>query len=374
LRVSSASRIFVAFPSFGCACFSYVLFFVTFVEWFPKGSAVILLRTLGIVILAMLAYCGTVLLLDRLAGLFPPSWRERLRVIVFVGPAILLLVIGLVLPAFRTIILSLMNNESKEIRASTNFIGFRNYTEVLGGDAGRNTIRNNIWWVLIVPTFSVGIGVAIATLADKYRGEAFAKALIFLPNAISLAGAGIVWKFIYQYKPSNEPQYGVLNKILVSLGFGPHRFLQNTVPDWSWLPGLNTFFLMVVMIWVQAGFATVVLSAAIKGVPADFLEASRIDGANERQVFWKVLLPSIRPSVIVVWTTITIAVLKAFDVVKSMTGGNFQTDVVASSMMRESFSSDRVGYGSALAVVLFIAVVPIMWFNIRSYRAEQASN
>ncbi len=334
----------------------------------------ILLRTLGIVVLAITVYCGFVFALDQVAGFFPPGWRERLRVIVFVGPAIFLLVIGLVLPAFRTIILSFMNNESKEIRASTNFIGFRNYTEVLSGDAGRNTIRNNIWWVMIVPTFSVGLGVAIATLADKYRGEAAAKALIFLPNAISLAGAGIVWKFIYQYKAVNEPQYGVLNKILVGLGFGPHRFLQNTVPDWSWLPGLNTFFLMIVMIWVQTGFATVVLSAAIKGVPADYLEASRIDGADERQVFWKVLLPSIRPSVIVVWTTITIAVLKAFDVVKSMTGGNFQTDVVASSMMRESFSSDRVGYGSALAVVLFIAVIPIMWFNIRSYRAEQAAN
>jgi alpha-glucoside transport system permease protein len=192
-----------------------------------------------------------------------------------------------------------------------------------------------------------------------------AKALIFLPNAISLAGAGIVWKFMYAYKSPDEEQIGVLNRLVVALGGSPRRFIIDNPP-------LNSLFLMFVMVWVQVGFATVVLSAAIKGVPDDYLEASRIDGANERQVFWRILMPSIRPTIVVVLTTITIAVLKAFDIVKAMTGGNYDTDVVASALMTRTFSFGQYGIGSALAVLLFIAVIPIMYFNIRQYRAERA--
>ena len=327
----------------------------------------ILIRTLAIVVAAVAGYTAFIAVLDRAAATLPLRVQDRARVLIFVGPAIALLAIGLVLPAIRTFVLSFLDDST-----STKSVGFANYSEIFTTEGGRHILRNNAYWVLIVPTMSVIVGVCVATLADKYRGESIAKALIFLPNAISLAGAGIVWKFVYAYRAPDQPQIGVLNKLLTSVGFGPHRFIVDRPPNWAWIPGLNSLFLMFVMIWVQAGFATVVLSAAIKGVPTEYLEASRIDGATERQVFWKILMPSIKPTIIVVWTTTTIAVLKAYDVVKAMTGGNFDTDVVASAMMRQTFSSSRPGYGAALAVILFVAVIPVMYFNIRNYQAEKA--
>lgn len=318
----------------------------------------ILLRTLLTVLFALGFYIGAMYLLDRGASALPKKIREKARVLVFVGPALLLVAVGLVIPALRTLMLSFLDNNN-----SKRWVGLENYTWIFTNHDGLITIRNNLLWVLIVPIVSTGIGLTVAVLADKYRGESLAKALIFLPNAISLAGAGIVWKFVYDYNSPKEEQIGVLNRIWVALGGQPIRFLIDNPP-------LNSLFLMVVMIWVQVGFATVILSAAIKGVPDDYMEAARIDGANERQVFWRILLPSIRPTMIVVLTTITIAVLKAFDIVKSMTGGNFDTDVVASALMTRTFSFGQYGYGAALAMILFLAVIPIMWLNVRNYRQE----
>ncbi len=316
---------------------------------------------IGMAVAAILCYLGVVALANRAVDALPTAAADRLRVLVFVGPALLALLIGLVIPGLRTVLLSFFDNSGQ----GREFVGLENYRWVFSSAGGLTTIRNNLFWVAVVPPLSTAIGLAVAVLADRYRGEALAKALIFLPNAVSLAGAGIIWKFVYAYREPGAEQIGLLNRILVAIGMDPQFFLIDHRP-------FNNLFLMVVMIWVQVGFATVVLSAAIKGVASDFLEAARMDGANERQVFWRILLPSIRPTVIVVLTTVTIAVLKAFDVVKAMTGGNYQTEVVASAMMNQTFSFGKFGYGAALATILFLAVVPVMWFNIRQFRSERA--
>lgn len=318
----------------------------------------ILLGTIVTVLVALAVYVAVMFALDRGVSVLPGRLQERGRVLVFVGPALALVTIGLVIPGIRTIVQSFYDDNQKH------WVGFENYRFIFSTHDGLMTLRNNLLWVLIVPVLSTAIGLTVAVLADKYRGENLAKALIFLPNAISLAGAGIVWKFMYAYKSPDQEQIGVLNRVLVAFGAQPRRFIIDNPP-------INSLFLMFVMVWVQVGFATVVLSAAIKGVPDDYLEASRIDGASERQVFWRILLPSIRPTIVVVMTTITIAVLKAFDIVKAMTGGNFETDVVASALMTRTFSFGQYGIGSALAVLLFLAVIPIMAFNIRHYRAER---
>jgi alpha-glucoside transport system permease protein len=325
---------------------------------------VVFFKAIGMALAAIAVYLAFVFGSNFLAGLLPEKQAEKLRVLIFVAPAVLALTIGLVIPGLRTLLLAFFDNSGN----AKEFVGLDNFRWVFkptdeGG--GQGTLLNNLLWVAIVPVFSTGIGLLVALLADKYRGESVAKALIFLPNAISLAGAGIVWKFVYAVRPEGTEQIGLLNKIVTSFGGAPRSFLIDPKP---W----NNLFLMFVMVWVQVGFATVVLSAAIKGVAADFLEAARMDGATERQVFWRILLPSIRPTVIVVLTTITIAVLKAFDVVKAMTGGQFETDVVASAMMTQTFSFGKFGYGAALATILFVAVIPIMYFNLRQFRSEQA--
>jgi alpha-glucoside transport system permease protein len=322
---------------------------------------VVVFSAIGMALLAIGVYLAFVFGANQLVSFFPERTAEKLRVLVFVGPAIAALLIGLVFPGLRTLLLSFYDNSGQ----GKEFVGLENYRWVFSSAGGLKTIRNNFFWVLVVPAVSTGIGLCVAVLADKYRGESLAKALIFLPNAVSLAGAGIIWKFVYAYREPGTEQIGLLNRFLVAIGMDPKFFLIDNRP-------FNNLFLMVVMIWVQVGFATVVLSAAIKGVATDFLEAARMDGATERQVFWKILLPSIRPTVIVVLTTITIAVLKAFDVVKAMTGGNFDTEVVASAMMNQTFSFGKFGYGAALATILFIAVIPIMLFNIKQFRSEQA--
>jgi alpha-glucoside transport system permease protein len=218
------------------------------------------------------------------------------------------------------------------------------------------------------------VGLTIARLADGMKGESLAKALIFLPTAISLVGAGIIWKFIYAYNgDSSVSQIGLLNQIWVWLDPvlpGKQEPVQWLLETSTWFP-LNTLLLIVVMVWVQAGFATVVFSAAIKAVDDSLLEAARIDGATERQIFFKVQVPAIMPTIVTVLTTTIIAVLKVFDVVRAMTGGNFETEVLANDMFDKSFREGNPGYGAALAVILFIAVIPIVYINIRNLRLSR---
>jgi alpha-glucoside transport system permease protein len=282
--------------------------------------------------------------------------REGLLGLAFLIPALLLLLIGLVIPAIRTIILSLFNGDSTE------FVGLRNYGWIFQENDIIRVLTNTLGWVVLVPLLATGVGLLYAVMVDRARFESVAKSLIFLPMAISFVGAGIIWKFVYAYRGEGD-QIGLLNWLWTTLGGSPQQFLNNA----PW----NTFLLIVVMVWIQAGFAMVILSAAIKAIPADIVEAARLDGVTPWQMFWRVTLPSIRPSLIVVVVTITIATLKVFDIVRTMTNGNFDTNVVALEMYNQAFRYQENGQGSALAVFLFILVIPIVIFQIRNLRRQR---
>jgi alpha-glucoside transport system permease protein len=219
---------------------------------------------------------------------------------------------------------------------------------------------NTAAWVILVPTLATFVGLVYAVLVDNSRFEKSAKALIFLPMAISLVGASLIWKFVYDYKGTEQDQIGLANQILKSLGLPTYNFLLNE----PW----NTLFLIVIMIWVQAGFAMTILSASIKAIPDDIIEAARLDGVSGLKMFRYITVPSIRPSLIVVLTTISITTLKAFDIVRTATGGNFDTSVLAYEFYVQSFRSNNAGLGAALAVIIFVLVLPIVVYNVRQMR------
>ncbi len=305
--------------------------------------------------LALFAFIFIGILL--LASLVKGRKGERWQVVAFAGPALFLLAVGLLYPALNTIWQSLRNGDGSK------FIGLQNYVDIFTRSEQLIVIRNTAVWVLLVPLLATSIGLLYAILVDKTRGEAFAKSLIFLPMAISMVGASIIWKFVYDYRPKSRPQIGLINEILVKLGIEPQQFLL----DAPW----NTVFLIVVMIWIQAGFAMVILSAAIKAIPDDIIEAARLDGVLGFKMFRFITLPSIRGSLVVVLTTIGIAVLKIFDIVRTMTGGQFNTSVVANEFYNQTFRFANQGLGAALAVVLFILVIPIIIYNVRQLRRAE---
>ena len=242
--------------------------------------------------------------------------------------------------------------------------GSQNYGFVFTDDGMLRAIRNTLLWIIIVPSVAVSAGLGIAVLSDKLqRGESFAKSLIFLPMAVSFVGASVVFGLVYNFKVFGA-QTGLLNGINQGFGNDPVAWLSQE----PW----NNLMLMVIMIWMQTGFAMVILSAAIKSVPDDILEAARIDGATEIQVFWRVVLPSILSTVVVVLTTMVITVLKVFDIVFVMTNGESGTEVIAEQMIRWFFRNDHNGRGAAIAVVLFLAIIPVMWINVKRFRAEEA--
>ncbi|GIF52506.1 carbohydrate ABC transporter membrane protein 1 (CUT1 family) [Asanoa ferruginea] len=282
--------------------------------------------------------------------------REGLLGLAFMIPALLLLLIGLVIPAIRTIILSLFNGNGEK------FVGLRNYGWIFQENDIIRVLINTLAWVILVPLLATSVGLLYAVMIDRARFESVAKSLIFLPMAISFVGAGIIWKFVYAYRGEGD-QIGLLNWLWVTVGGTPQQWLLD--------PPLNTLLLIVVMVWIQAGFSMVILSAAIKAIPADIVEAARLDGVTPWQMFWRVTLPSIRPSLIVVVVTITIATLKVFDIVRTMTNGNYDTNVVALEMYNQAFRYQENGQGSALAVFLFILVIPIVIFQIRNLRRQR---
>jgi alpha-glucoside transport system permease protein len=282
----------------------------------------------------------------------PSRLRRHLRPWLFILPAVIFLGVYLVFPLIETVRLSIVEDG-----------GFAdNYTFVLTDPAMQTAMRNNALWLLIGTTGSVVIGLLFAALVDRVKREAFAKSFIFLPMAISAVGAAVIWRFVYTWRPPGADQIGLLNAAWTATGGEPVAFLQ-TMP---W----NNFFLIVIMIWIQTGFAMVVLSAALKGVPTELIEAGRIDGASEVQLFFRVVIPSIRGAIITVATTIFIVILKVFDVVFVMTGGRFGTEVIANRMFSEMFRFRNFGRASALAVVLLVAVIPIMVVNIRNLRRQ----
>jgi alpha-glucoside transport system permease protein len=299
--------------------------------------------------------------MDRTINLLPARVAVSVRPFLFVGPAMVLLGFYLVYPAINTTILSFQNS------SATDFVGFDNYVRIFTENQYLVGIRNSIGWAIGVPAVAVAVGLGFAVLADKLkpRAEAASKSLIFLPMAISFVGASVVWYFIYNYRPEGfGEQIGVLNGFWTALGGEPVQWLA--VQPW------NNLFLMVILIWIQTGFAMVILSSAIKGVPEELLEAARIDGATEFQVFRRIILPSIASTIVVVWTTVLITTWKVFDIVWVMTGGRDGTQVVAQQMVQEFFTNNNDGLGAALAVLLFIAVVPILVINIRRFRAQEA--
>jgi alpha-glucoside transport system permease protein len=276
----------------------------------------------------------------------------------FVLPAVLLIVVGLLYPAVTSIYQSFFD------QTGDSFIGLDNYKTVFTDSEQLTVLRNTAAWVILVPIVSTLIGLVYAVLIDRSRFERFAKALIFLPMAISLVGASIIWKFVYDYKDSSQEQIGIANAVLKGLGFDTYKFLLND----PW----NTLFLIVVLIWVQTGFAMVILSASIKAIPDDIVEAARLDGVSGFKMFRYITVPSIRPSLIVVLTTISITTLKAFDIVRTMTGGNFDTSVLAYQFYREYFISANQGLATAIATVIFLLVMPIVIYNVRQMRKLEA--
>ncbi|MEM9748707.1 MAG: sugar ABC transporter permease [Actinomycetota bacterium] len=358
--------------------------------------------------------------LNKLADLLPAGAGRAVRPWIFLGPALIFIFAALVIPTIRTLYLSFFDARSEDFVGGENFgwiftddaifgfdgwqdiftsrlfiigvvigviaivIGVRNGREIgtrvdfssstslLAITAGvtfilfavfsslRGVIWNNLWWVFAVTGIATGLGLAVAVLADQVKGESFAKSLIFLPMAISFVGASIIWRFVYEFRPAGREQIGLLNQFWVGLGGNPLTPLQSG----PW----NTFFLIVVLIWAQTGFAMVVLSSAIKAVPDEFIEAARVDGATRSQIFWRIILPQIKSTIVVVITTLIILVMKVFDIVKVMTNGESGTNVIANEMFDQAFRFSNDGRGAALAVILFVSVLPIMYMNVRRVR------
>jgi alpha-glucoside transport system permease protein len=296
-------------------------------------------------------------------------------------PALIVMGVFIVYPMINTIILSFKNADSTASAATTCVEGkpcwgiFENYRYALTAELDTTTPQttwdsfwmssygNNIKWILVMVTGTVVIGLIFAVLADRVKYEAVAKSIIFMPMAISFVGAGVIWKFIYNYG-TGQVQIGLLNAIITALGGKPISFLSTTT--------LNTFMLIIVGIWMWTGFCMTILSSALKSIPEELIEAARIDGANEFQTFFKIMIPIIKPTITVVITTMVINVLKLFDIVYVMTGGNFGTEVIATRMYDEMYKNFQTGRGTAIAVVLIIAIIPFMYMNIKRFMEQEA--
>lgn len=307
---------------------------------------------------AIAAFLGVIFLIFVLAERASNNVQNILKYIVFLAPAALLLLIGLIYPAIRTLIFSFMNANSSE------FVGFDNYTWAFTIPEIRIVLRNTLIWTLLVPILSTGLGLAIAYMTDRMKRAAVIKSLIFMPMAISFVGAGIIWRFVYTYEANvNRPEIGLLSSIWRAMEWEPRNWLLEAP--------LNTLLLIVVMVWIQTGFAMVVLSAAMKNIPDEITEAALLDGTSNFRRFTRITIPMIRATIVVVLTTITIGTLKVFDIVRTMTGGNFQTNVIANEMYSQSFRQMNYGTGSALAIILFVAIIPIIIYNVRQLRLER---
>ncbi len=316
-------------------------------------------RKLILMVLAIaifVAVMGLILwLVDR-----PKKARTWLVAGAFVGPAVLALIFGLVYPALLTI------NASFKNRSGTEYVALENYATAFTEPQFQAVLRNTALWVLLVPLLSTLIGLVYAVVVDRTRFEKLAKTLVFMPMAISMVGAGIIWGLVYDPRPGSDGDpRGLMNAFIALFGIEPVDTRLATPP-------INTLFLIVVMIWIQTGFAMTVLSAAIKAIPDDIIEAAKLDGLTGFGMFRFITVPSIRPALVVVLTTIAMGTLKVFDIVRTMTGGQFQTSVVANEFYDQSFRLNNQGLGAALAVLLFVIVIPIIIYNIRQMRLSEA--
>jgi alpha-glucoside transport system permease protein len=292
-----------------------------------------------------------------IAGRANGKKARPIALVIFLAPALILLLAGLIIPAIRTFLFSFMNPDSNA------WVGFDNYYWMTQDPNIRTIMVNTILWILVVPIFTAALGLLLAIMLDRIKHESIPKSLLFMPMAISFVGASIIFKFVYEYNEPDDVQIGLLSAIV--------KFLGGTPSDWMLSKPLNTFLLMIIYVWTQMGFGMVILSAAIKAVPADIVEASALDGAHGWRLFRNITFPMIKGTFIVVLATGVVGALKVFDIVRTMTGGNFSTNVLANEMYSQVFVQFDTGKGSALAIVLFLLVTPILVFNIQSLRKER---
>jgi alpha-glucoside transport system permease protein len=298
---------------------------------------------------------------EYLVRLLPDKARPAVRPWIWVGPALIIVAAFLVAPAIGTVIQSFENHAG-------NWVGLTNYQRQLADfptGGAWIAIRNNVLWLVLYTLFVLFFGLLLAVLFDRVRYEQIVKSLIFLPMAISSVALGVIWKFMFWYQPGDVAQTGTLNYIVVN-------WLHQPPKTWLTDPNINNFSLIAAGIWGITGFSMVILSAALKGIPGELLEAARVDGAGEITIFRRVIFPLMMPTVVVVGTTLVIFALKAFDIVYVMTAGNFGTDVLANRMYKLLFQSDNPGGSSAVAIILLVAVIPVLIFNLRQFRAVEA--
>ncbi len=302
-------------------------------------------------------------ILNKLAESLKGRWEDRVKPWVFAGPAILAIGVYLIYPAVTTIQLSFANDQT------TAYVGFQNYIDLLSDKTFLQALINNLLWIIIVPALVVALGLGVAVLADRLnpRGEKFSKTLIFLPMAISMVGAATIWNFVYQYQPAGAPQTGLFNAIAGLFGQGPIAWLQTSTLH------LNSLLLMVILIWTQVGYAMVLLSAAIKAVPDDTVEAGRIDGAGERRIFFAIVVPQIWGTVVTVFITVLIGVMKVFDIIYVLTNGAFNSDVIGRRFYQELFTNRNNGYAATIVVILMVAVIPVLVYQVRQFRVQEAT-
>jgi alpha-glucoside transport system permease protein len=295
--------------------------------------------------------------------------QGRIAPWLYVAPALLIMTAFIVYPGINTFLLSFQNADATQSAATACVEGrscwgiFENFRYALTAPIMLNAFRNNLLWVVLMVGGTVAMGLLIAVLADRVKYEALAKAIIFMPMAISFVGAGIIWKFVYAWG-TGQVQIGLVNAIVTALGGQPVSWLSE--------PAVNNFALIIVGVWMWTGFCMTILSASLKGVPSELLEAARVDGATEWAVFWKIMVPIIMPTIAVVVTTMVINVLKIFDIVYVMTGGNYGTEVIANRMYGEMYISHQSGRSAAIAVILILLTIPFMVWNIRRFRAQEA--
>ena len=285
---------------------------------------------------------------------------NMIRPWLFLMPALLALGLYLAYPVFETLRLSLTERLPG---GGSEFVGLHNYRQMFGEPKFWEAMQNNILWLIVVPAFSTAFGLLAAQLTDRISWGNVAKSLIFMPMAISFVGAAVIWKLVYDTRPIDQDQIGVLNALYLALGGAEPK-------TWLTMPLWNNFFLMAVLIWIQTGFAMVILSAALRGIPEETIEAAIVDGANPFQVFFKIKVPQIMGTIVVVWTTITIVVLKVFDIVFAMTNGQWNTQVLANYMYDKLFRANDWGVGSASAMIIMLLVTPILIWNVRNARKE----
>ena len=300
-----------------------------------------------------------IVIAEKLNGLLPERARLAIRPWLWLAPALALLFVYLIYPMLNTFLISFYDANSE------NFVGVANYQYIITDPNVLIALRNNVIWVVFFTGVTISLGLLIAVLTDRVAYESAAKAIIFLPMAISAVAAGVIWRFMYDFRPPGVPQTGTLNALLTALipGFQPQAWMINQ----PW----NNLFLINVAIWIWTGFAMVVISAALKGIPGELLEAARVDGANEFQIFFSIIVPLLSATLAVVATTLIIFALKAFDVVYVMTNGNFNTEVIANRMYKEMFNFRHFGRASAIAVVLLAAIIPVMLMNVRRFRQQE---